>query len=202
VPRPAREFDPSKRPARPGATVLTVAGQRYTNTAAKFWSGLLADVFWQNPECTLIEFASWLARPLTPDYLHPDRLISDGVRRLGEGSLREAIADAVAEMDLMGPPASVQIRMLARNRVILPWEPLPAFVDAELFPFLFVWLLEWGNVPAAIWNSERVAGSFAASDKHFRCAYEIAFNMKTRHVSEGLHRLTLSLRVTHRPDPA
>jgi hypothetical protein len=200
MPRPTDPSDCQERPESLPPGSLVVAGQRYTNSAAKFWAGLLLDALVRDPDCNLIELASWLTRPLTRTYLYPDRLLSKGLD-LDEGfSLRKVIADAVAEMDLLGPPASVQIRLLAPGRVILNWEPLPAFVDAELFPFLLVWLLEWGQVPEAVWNSERITGSLSASDRRFRWTYDIAFTLQSRHESEGLHRLTLSLHVGCRGD--
>ena len=65
--------------------------------------------------------------------------------------------------------------------------------DAELLPFLLVWLLEWANVPDAFWNREKVRGDFSAEDRDRRLQYLVAFELRSRHLSEGLYERTLTL---------
>jgi hypothetical protein len=185
-----------EQPAAKYAPELVVGRKRHTNTAAKFWAGMLAEAIRGHPSCTRMEFVSSIGQPLDSNLLHPERALSDAVRRYAQKDLRQAIRQTLVEMALLGAPAPVQFRLLAGRRVLLPWQPLPDFVDTDVFPYLLVWLLEWAGIPELLWNNRSIEGRFEAEDRGLKRQYSLTFELQTEHLSEGLYRQTLALHPT------
>ena len=77
---------------------------------------------------------------------------------------------------------------------------LPAtFRDAEIFPFLIAWLLEWSGIPEFSWTDEKLAGDFLAEDWGRGLVYDVQFTLCEEHMSEGLLARTARIRFVRRP---
>ena len=181
--------------SRPGPKSLYIDGIRYTNAAAKFWPSLLDEVSDDFPDCTRIELCAPASGLLNRDLLFPELALEADIRAMQGRSVRELMKDTLAELELLGPPAAVQVRLLAREKECLATELPPDCVDAETFPFLVVWPLEWAGVPETAWNDASVEGEFSGEDKRRGSIYGLSFRLTITPISEGLHRRCLS--VTH-----
>lgn len=177
-----------------GASALYVNGIPFTNTAAKFWSCLFDEVAVASLPDTVIELSASSGGTLSADLLSPATLLQRDLDAIDPATVQAAYADGLAVLELMGPPAGVRLRLLP------PGETQPfldiglTYMDAEIFPFLLSWLLEWANLPDAAWNEAAVQGMFAAADPARTLSYKVAFDLRTRHLSEGLYHRTLLIR--------
>ena len=182
-----------KRPVRPGCRGLLVRGRRYANSAAKFWPSLIDEVQEEHPDCTDLELVAPGEGTLGEADLHPEIGFRESLSRLLERDMVRTMRDTLAEMELLGPPGEVCIRLLAGSRE-LATQALPLdCVDAEIFSYLLVWPLEWAGVPAAMWNNEFVQGEFSGEDRERGLVYEVSFVLTNRHLSEGLYQRKLSV---------
>jgi len=178
---------------RPNIKALIVNGRPYSNTAAKFWPSLLDEVTVSYPECTSIELHNATSDKLSPEHLRPEHLLTRAMKHLENGNLEQVLKDALAEIELFGPPAPVTIRLLSNDVTILD-RPLPIdAIDAELMPFLSCWLLEWSEIPRTDWNNTHLAGEVTAENRHESTVYRFVFSIDRRHVREGLYNQTLRL---------
>ena len=178
-------------------------GLPYDNTAVKFWTCLIDEVLAEHPVDMGIIMSGLAGGMLTPLLLSPEAALQRDMERLEEADFRKAFEDAVAVMEMVGPPAGVRLRLVSKDSAVPEQEIVLDYVDAEILPFLLVWLLEWANVPDAFWNREKVRGDFSAEDRDRRLQYLVAFELRSRHLSEGLYEREVTLRFKARPvDPA
>ncbi len=186
-----------KSTAKPGAKALDINGSRYPNSAAKFWSSLLDEVCSDYPECDTLVLDFLSPIELSRDLLFPERSLQRQMDQCrGELDLEQAMRDAIADYALYGPPGIVRLRLLAGSRVKHSCELPSDCVDADLFPHLLVWLLEWARIPECLWNLPEVQGGFSADDRERSLRYDLDFTLEKTHVSEGLLRRELTVRFT------
>ncbi|MGQ9661801.1 MAG: hypothetical protein ACUVWX_05595 [Kiritimatiellia bacterium] len=172
---------------------LSVQGVRYTNTAAKFWASLLDEIHADYPACSLVELTTSDGSMLNPEQLFPEIELEREIERLTLADVETEISNTLAQLELLGPPGAVEICLFAEQKEILRC-PLPdECVDAEIFPYLLVWLLEWSETPSAEWNDPIVCGKVTALDRRRRRRYRLEFELQNRHLSEDLYRRVLKL---------
>ena len=184
----ARLIHPSKPepPTGLGGKSWLVRTIPYSNAAAKFWSGLLDEVAADFPPQAMVALSAPTGGWLTPEQLTPERVGHQDLDNLANEDLRQAYTDAVSTLDLIGPPPQTRLR------IQLPDADLPLLtqslevLDAEILPFLLVWLLEWSNVPEVLWNEPSVHGRFLADDPSRHLRYRVAFRLANQHLREGL----------------
>lgn len=187
----SRKDDLSGAPRGPSA--LFVSGVRHSNSAAKFWPRLVDEVRRDFPACTEIRLSTALSQPLDRDRLFPLKDFEDQARELAGQDLGTVLRETAAELELLGPPAAVRIELLAGEEVLLG-DALPLdCLDAEIFPFLLAWLLEWAGIPEPLWRGELLSGEVRAEDRLRGRLYALAFSVVRRHLSEGLFECTVAL---------
>gem|GEM_PF-666795 len=173
-----------------------VDGEPFTNSAAKFWLSLLDEISQDYPDCTTVELEAATCGPLDPSQLHPEQEFAREAERLWGCRLQDLIRETVAQLELLGPPGPVIIRLFSgsdlRLEQILPTE----CVDAEIYPYLITWLLEWSRLAALHWNNPLIEGSFTATDRDSRRIYHVQVRLENQHLSEDLFRRRLRLSVT------
>ncbi|MBI3986789.1 MAG: hypothetical protein HY343_07715 [Lentisphaerae bacterium] len=174
-----------------GSSALWIGRERHANSAAKFWSSLLDEIVADYPVCDALRMEALTETALSRDLLFPETLLQKDMDVLEHGNFREAMHKAVEELNLYGLPGAVGIRLLSGDREILARELPMDCMDAELFPYMVVWLLEWAGVEPRQWNDETVKGRLAADDR--RRQYTLDFALDSIHVSEGLYRRILSV---------
>jgi hypothetical protein len=180
--------------ARPACTALFVHGVPYGNSAAKFWAGLLDEVSADHPRCSRIELSALCPGPLRAEQLHPELELERDLRLLQTQDIAAAMRRTLAMLELTGPPAPVGIRLFAGRRRLLARALPRDCVDAEIFPYLVGWLLRWACIRDERWNDEKVRGRFEAHDRVRGLRYDIALELASRHLSEGLYRRVVNLR--------
>ena len=179
-----------------GAVALFVNGERYANAAAKFWSSLIDEVSEDFPQCTSIEISAPSAGALEYDLLYPHRALEKDLDSLVFTNLEDMMRETMAEIELLGPPSSVQIRLFnGQNEIYAGELPLDC-VDAEIFPYLIVWPLVWADIPDNAWNNESLSGQIEAEDKRRHIIYTMSFVLTTKHLSEGLFRRSITVKPT------
>jgi hypothetical protein len=164
----------------------------FKNAAAKFWPSLMDEVNRSFPAAATLELSSTGACRLDRNYLFPDiHMQQDMDRLLADPNSR--LEDVLAELEMTGPPSGVRLRVL-RNGTVAHDQELPTdSLDAETFPYLLVWLLEWGGIRESEWNEADVPGRFIARDCRSRREYGVEFVLRSQPLSEGLFRLTVQL---------
>jgi len=177
-----------------GAKKLFVRGLPYDNTAVKFWTCLIDEVLNDYPPETGVVLYGLAGGALVSDLLSPETVLQRDMARLEETDFRKAFEDAMSVLEVLGPPAGVRLRLVGRDGGPAEPEILLDYVDAEVLPFLLVWLLEWANIPDAFWNRERVRGDFAAEDRDRKVLYLVAFELRSRHLSEGLYEREVTVK--------
>jgi len=180
---------------RPTPKSFHVNGIRYSNAAAKFWPSLIDEVAEDFPDCTTVELSAPATGRLDRSLLFPVIALEEGIHALQGANIHDVMNDALAELELLGPPAAVRIRLLAADKELLSTELPLDCIDSETFPHLVVWPLEWAGLPPTVWNNEDLAGCFTGEDRRRGIIYEMAFGLTNTHRKEGLYRRTLS--VTH-----
>ena len=184
---------------RLGARGWVVHGMRYANSAAKFWSSLLDELAADYPGCDALELDVLTDANLERDLLFPESVLQHELdRRQSLLSIEEALRETLSQFDLIGPPGAVHVRLLGdgveTKRCDLPLD----CVDADIFPCLLVWLMEWSEIPQCLWNNPSVSGDVSARDRQRSVRYRLQFELINKHVSEGLYQRTLTLRYTRR----
>ena len=177
-----------------GARGLVVNRIRYRNSAAKFWCSLFDEVADRFAECDGVSLHAMSAGLLTPTLLTPTTLLQSGLDALETADLRQVFHDTLMELEIAGPPAPVRAELLSGPAVVKEQDLPLECADAELMSFLLVWLLEWGRVSDFVWNDACVRGSMTAFEWDFRYAYRIAFQIDSRHLSEGLYERRVTVR--------
>ncbi|MFC1497823.1 hypothetical protein ACFLS1_05015 [Verrucomicrobiota bacterium] len=177
----------------PGSDSLFIHGIRYANSAAKFWAGLVDEIREDFPDCDRIMLASYSSEILDRKFLFSELSLARSMESLMGVGFQRIMREAIAEMEILGPPGSVEIHLFSEEQEILAGELPLECVDAEIFPFLFVWLLEWAGIPESIWNNELLEGEIEAEDKKRHLEYNVSFRCISEHLSEGLYRRSLTL---------
>jgi len=158
----------------------------YNNAAAKFWSGLLDEMISDFPAQATVTLSAPTGGWLTPEQLTPERVVQHDLDNLTSEDVRQAYTDAISTLDLIGPPPQTILRIqLPDAELPLLTESLEV-LDAEILPFLLVWLLEWSNVPEVHWNEAAVHGRFLADDSVRHLRYRVNFRLANQHLREGL----------------
>ncbi|MBU4200734.1 MAG: hypothetical protein KKG09_03610 [Verrucomicrobia bacterium] len=187
------------RSGRLGARSLVVRGMRFTNSAAKFWSSLIDELASDYPACEALALDTLTDIILDRDLLFPESSLQVELdKRQSLLNIEEALRESLSQIDLIGPPSSVHVRLLAGGLEIKTCDLPLDCVDAEIFPCLLVWLLEWSEIPHCLWNNDSLTGDFCAKDRQRAVHYRLQFDLVNKHVSEGLYQRTLTLRYTRR----
>jgi hypothetical protein len=169
-----------------GAQTLFVRGLPYNNTAAKFWTCLIDEIVTDYPPETGVALSAPTGGLLVPELLSPESLLQRDMDQLAESDVHQAFADAVKALEILGPPCSVRLRLVSASKEIVSQEISLDYLDAEILPFLLAWLLEWAGIPDVLWNQDDVRGDFVADDQERGLRYLVAFELRSRHMSEGL----------------
>ncbi len=199
-----RKQDKSPNGAPFGARQLHVRNLPYDNTAAKFWTCLLDEVAHDCPECTKLVLAASTGGPLGPDLLSPTSALQRDMESLNEEDVMAAFQDAMAALEIIGPPCTVQLRLFAGDKEMTEHAIDLEYLDAELLPFLLVWLLEWAEIPEVFWDRERIGGTFVADDRERGYRYTVRFALESRHLNEGLYHRVVEVifhRMQAQPSP-
>jgi hypothetical protein len=192
--------EPAHRAGRARGAAWRIAGRRYSNSAAKFWSALLDEFLEHHAGCDELELCATTDRALRRDLLRPEAALEEALANPLAESLEEVMRAAASELAVFGAPGVVTARLLAQGvevqRCVLPAE----CVDAEILPSMLVWPLEWAGLPAAVWNAEVLHGAFIAEAGPPARRYDVKFCLRNTPAQEGLIRraFTLSARRTAR----
>jgi hypothetical protein len=179
--------------AAPECRALRIGGKSIRNSAAKFWGALVGEVLADFAECTEVELEATGAGALDADDLDPHRSLQRDAERWQGRDLEAMLAETAAELDLLGPPGAVQVRLLAGTTVLFE-DALPLdMVDGEIYVYLLAWILKWAGIDAARWNDEFVQGDFEAEPLPGGSAFRLALSLRNRPLAEGLVRRTLYL---------
>ena len=179
-----------------GAQSLFIQNALFTNTAAKFWSALIDEVDFDYTDCDVIVLDTLTDIQLGKELLFPEASLQKELERHihEQWQIQDALRKAIEEFELLGPPDTVHITLFSgdiqKKKCDLPVECL----DADIFPYLLVWLLEWSEIPEFLWNGSTVQGDFHAIDRARSVYYYLNTGLDNVHVSEGLFRRTLTIR--------
>lgn len=177
-----------------GVRAWMVRGFRFANSAAKFWSSLVDELALDYPECDAVEFNLLTDICLDRDLLFPEKSLQRELnQRQSLLDIREALRETLSQLNITGPPGAVHVRMTAGGHEMRACDLPRDCIDADMFPCLLVWLLEWAEVPYCLWNFSQANGNFYARDHERPVRYHISFELAGKHVSEGLCRRTLVL---------
>ena len=176
---------------RASADSLLIGGERYVNSAAKFWASLIDEIGEDFPLCSSAELSALVPGPLNRDHLFPETTFKEDLSRLLTADFETEMRNALAEMAVLGPPASIQVRLLEGDAEIFSGEIPTDCADADILPFFVTWLLRWAEIPESEWNDDEVTGHVAAEDPKRAMDYSIPFTLTNRHLSEGLWQRTI-----------
>ena len=118
--------------------MLFIEGIRYNNAAAKFWASLIDEVMEEYPSCDSVEILASTSEQLNRKHLFPEKVFSEQIRYFLARNTRVLMKELLAEMEVLGPPASVEIRLLSGEKFLYSGELPLDCVDAEILPFLRV----------------------------------------------------------------
>ncbi len=185
---PESSFPPT---AEASSRTWVVGDVSYANSAAKFWSSFLDDVQTRHPCADCLTLSAPSEGPLHPGLLMPEQTLAESLERIDLHTDFDVVMRSIAaELEAVGLPPAVTLAVMAGDKLLEDQE-LTDFLDAEIFPFLLVWLLEWSCLKEAAWNRSRLRGDFSAEDSGRGVCYRIKFLLKNRHLSEGLFRRSL-----------
>ena len=185
-----RRESPAGKAAR-GA--LRVNGTSYDNAAAKFWATLLDEMHADYPGCSSIELRAPAGEDLSAEQLYPRIDLLRGLDDLIDQDIARLRRDTLAEMMMLGPPAAVRVRLLSGPREVKVGE-LPAdVIDADILPYMVVWLLQWSELPPGQWNRDFVTGEFRAACLESGRGYKVTVSIRCRPIHEGLFERTVAL---------
>ncbi len=198
----ARDPSASASPSgKLGAQRVFIDGVPFDNTAAKFWTTLIDELLveYEGVDTVVLEGAT--GGLLVSDFLTPEAALQRDMDHLSraEGSARQTLEEVIAAMEIIGPPASVQMTVRAGDSILVSRDMRAEALDADILPFLIVWMLEWGVVGEWAWNQEKVTGRFMADDRERKWVYLIHFTMTHRHLSEGLFHRAIEVRFKRDP---
>ena len=173
---------------------MLIGGEWFRNSAAKFWPWLKEKTRAEYPDARAVELTALCGDRLTRRMLDPAQSLQDTIDRVMAGAPMPSLEDTLAELEMIGGPAPVRVRVLGEGETVLA-EETPGLVDAEPFPFLVVWLLEWAGVPDTRWNDLVVEGAFMARDTQRDAPCRMSFSLWNEHVSEGLFERRVRVKV-------
>ena len=182
------------------ARALIIGGVRFTHAAARFWASLLSEVATDYPDCNALVFETLAGTVLTRDLLFPEMALQRELDRLQPTvPIEQALKEALAEFEIFGPPGAVQLSLLADDREMRRCQLPLDCVDADIFAYLLVWLMEWAELPESQWNGDRVEGAFPVRDPDLpesrdTVSGRVQFEFTRTHISEGLYRWRLLMR--------
>lgn len=179
---------------RIGADSIRIGGITYRNAAAKFWSVLIRDIKIEFPSADRMMMFSCCEGRLNRRLLKPDWIgIIDADKYAGI-DISEMINDIAAEMEVTGYPSSVIISIFKDDeelhKAVIPEDCM----DSGTFDYFLAWILAWGAVAEAEWNSESLCFEFTADSKDWNSPLSIEAGIVNKHLSEGLIRRELSLK--------
>lgn len=189
------QADKKRSSLRFGAPILVVRGRRFSNTAAKFWTTLIDELREDSSKSRMVILEAVNEGALDPALLFPELELQREMDKadFSAQELRKAWQKALADFELYGPPGAVSMRVFSdfdeMRRITLPMD----CVDAEIFLYLLVWLLEWSDLPVSLWNEPKVKGAFSAIDPLRRFKYFLHFTLTHQPLQEGLFTWKLEL---------
>lgn len=172
-----------------------INGTCYTNSAAKFWYGLAAEVYEDYPDCTDIELSTTTDDWLTTDILFPEIALGRDLERLLLADIETERGNTIAELEIIGPPPPVHISLLSSGTEIMSTDLSLDIIDSGIFSCLVAWLLQWSNIPASEWNSDRLQNCISIEDRKRGVICRLSFLITKQHLSEGIFRK--SIRISH-----
>jgi len=186
--------DPAPENRAPAsAPVYHIGDQICSNSAVRFWFGFVDELTEDFPQCDATLLTALSEGPLQRDQLRPQAGLERYLKEAPAQNLEEMIRQTAVELELFGPPGSVSVELRhgdeSLSRHVLPDE----CVDAEIFPYLLVWLLEWAGLEESWWNGERVVGVVDAVEPAYQRAYHLDFSLHNQHIREGLVRRAVAL---------
>lgn len=179
---------------------LYINGIRHSNSAAKFWPALIEEAEHVNPATDRIMIRGISAGELDTRQLFPEVWLRKDLETLLHHNLEEVMRQTAAELELTGPPSSVNVTLLSKNDQEITRAELPLdCIDADLLSFFLVWILRWSGIDESKWNNEFIEGSFHAEDRFNKREYDFSFTLHNNHLSEGLYdrTCTLPIRISH-----
>ena len=171
---------------------LIVAGKTYVNSAAKFWLWFLRESRTEFSGAVAFEMSAPGTGVLDRRILFPEETLAAEWERLDAAAARQEYVATVQELDLLGPPAGVRLRVMGEVGVLA--NRAVEAIDAETFPYLVGWLLEWGTLEAMLWSQAFVSGGFEAESVDGGECLEIAFDLVTAELGEGMVMRTITIR--------
>ena len=192
----ARFFATTESEAADGhpADPLYVNDIPFSNAASKFWTSLVDEASRLFEAGPVIEMTAPCVIPLRRRLLFPNILTEEDLADAAGANPSAVMADTLAAIEMLGPPPSVTLSVLRDGRRVHEQTVPEETLDSETFPYLLVWLLEWSGIAPGQWNRSRLRGAFRGEDRKHRRLFAVNFNLKRRHLSEGLFALTLALR--------
>ena len=181
-----------------GARMLHVDGELYENTASKFWSSLIDEASTDYPGSDTVSLVSTASVPLGVDLLYPVNALQRELDNGIEIDLEEAIRQAVEEIDMFGPPAAVKTTIFSGKAMVVSRELPLECVDAHVFSYLIVWLLQWCSIPEPRWNEELLSGKISAKDRERKISYLMKIAFRNKHLSEGLYDRAVVVQFTRK----
>jgi len=172
---------------------------RYTNSAAKFWFGMIDEIINDFPECTEFELSAGSSEDLSPDQLFPEISLEKDIKRLLFADIEMEMQKTMNELDIIGPPAPVKIRLISQEKEIVCRELPLDVIDAEIFTCVVVWPLKWAEIPAQQWNNNLLEGSISMENRQLRLTYGIPFTVRRSDLSEGLFHRSICIRHSAMP---
>jgi hypothetical protein len=170
-----------------------VGGERYSNSAAKFWPSLIDEAREEFPPSSSLELSAAVGCRLHRRHLFPQIELQEQFEWLREFDMARLVRETIAELEVLGPPSSVTLRVVDGDTE-LALHPLPAdCIDAEIFPYIAAWPLEWAGIPATLWSNAFLSGAFDAEDRTRGLLYSIELAFASRHLSEGLYSCSISM---------
>lgn len=151
------------------------------------------------PACTVIELSASSSEDLTPDQLFPEMALEKDIKRLLFADIRKEMKKTIEELDIIGPPAPVRIRLLKEESEIISRELPVDVIDSEIFSCIVVWPLKWAEIPGSKWNSKLLEGNISLEDRQRGLTYGMSFGVRKDDLSEGLFRR--SIRISHSAVP-
>lgn len=174
---------------------LVVDGVGYGNSAAKFWRGLLEYLYKDYENFSCAELSAPAVSSLKQSMLFPQLELEEDIHRFAGQDLQASLKETIAELEMLGPPPRVEVRIMDDAGQDLATYALPVeHVDAETFQYLAAWMLAWSHIPVSQWNAEHMQGAIAAvTDPSLAKAYAIDVTLRHREIHEGLLQRTLTL---------
>ena len=161
-----------------------VNGVPYAHSAAQFWCRLVAEAMERYPDCTEIVLSAPGEGLLDCSLLDPLRQVEEGMERMANLDPAEERRRILMQMAWEGAPAGVHLRVYTQGGEIAEPDLNVDYLDAEIFPCVVAWMLEWGGILPLQWNNETVAGVLEAEGQG-RC-WQLGFRLENRPISEGL----------------